>query len=125
MEEVYAREEPKGAAVIARETGKGGRSVYIPWNIGEVFWTCARARPWPADRQCGALGARHRPSVEVAGDGMIDIGLRESDDGLVISLVNLTNPMMMKGPLRAVMPIGRQVISAALPADAQARPRGC
>ena len=115
MEEVYPREEPRGAALIARDTGHGGRAVYIPWNVGEVFWTVlapdhgrliANAVHW-------ALGTR--PAVEVAGDGIIDIGLRESGDGLVISLVNLTNPMMMKGPLRAVMPIGRQVVTVALP----------
>ena len=38
MEEVYPREDPKGAAVVARETAAGGRVVYIPWNIGEIFW---------------------------------------------------------------------------------------
>jgi hypothetical protein len=116
MEEVYPRQEPEGAAVVARETGHGGRAVYIPWNIGEVFWAVlaedhgrliANAVRW-------ALGKR--PAVEVSGEGVVDIGLRESADGLVVSLVNLTNPMMMKGPLRKAMPIGRQVISAAVPA---------
>ncbi len=38
MEEVYPREEPRGAAVVAREHASGGRTVYIPWNIGEMFW---------------------------------------------------------------------------------------
>jgi hypothetical protein len=38
MEEVYPREEPQGAAVIARQHAGGGRSVYIPWNIGATFW---------------------------------------------------------------------------------------
>ena len=37
MEEVYPREEPRGGAVIARDTA-GGRTVYIPWNIGGIFW---------------------------------------------------------------------------------------
>ena len=37
MEEVYPREEPRGGAVIARETA-GGRTVYIPWNVGGIFW---------------------------------------------------------------------------------------
>src|SRR5690606_221395 len=31
MEEVYPRQEPQGAAVIARQHEGGGRTVYIPW----------------------------------------------------------------------------------------------
>ena len=38
MEEVYPREAPRGAAVVAREHKGGGRTVYIPWNIGAIFW---------------------------------------------------------------------------------------
>ena len=30
-------------------------------------------------------------------------------------LVNLTNPMMMKGPIREIIPIGRQLVSVAIP----------
>jgi hypothetical protein len=120
MEEVYPREAPVGAAVVARETGSGGRTVYIPWNIGEVFWAIlapdhgrliANAVRW-------AMGKR--PTVEVTGDGVLDIGLRERDGGLVMTLVNLSNPMMMKGPLRKSLPIGRQIVSVELPANHKA-----
>src|SRR5262249_39718344 len=38
MEEVYAREQPREAAVLARRHKGGGRTVYIPWNIGVIFW---------------------------------------------------------------------------------------
>lgn len=115
MEEVYPREAPNGAAVIARETGHGGRVVYIPWNIGEVFWKVlapdhgkliANAVNW-------ALGQDHRVTVE--GKGIIDIAVYENEDAMAIFLVNLTNPMMMKGPLREVYPIGEQTLSIELP----------
>jgi len=115
MEEVYPREDPQGAAIVARETGKGGRSVYIPWNIGEIFWhslapdharLLENAVRW-------ALGAT--PRVTVSGEGVVDIAVREGNDGLVVNLLNLTNPMMMKGPIRTVMPIGAQTVSVELP----------
>jgi hypothetical protein len=32
-------------------------------------------------------------------------------------LVNLTNPMMMKGPIRALYPVGPQQVSIRLPSD--------
>jgi hypothetical protein len=115
MEEVYVRDTPKDAAIIARETKQGGRVVYIPWNIGEIFWgvfavdharLIANAVRW-------ALGTTPRVSVE--GPGVIDVALRGDAQGLAVSLFNLTNPMMLKGPVRDVVPIGAQTVSIALP----------
>jgi hypothetical protein len=112
---IFPREAPKGAAVIARDTGHGGRVVYIPWNIGEVFWNVlapdhgrliANAVNW-------AIGKEHR--VRVEGKGVIDIAVYESEDAMAIFLVNLTNPMMMKGPLREIYPIGQQTVSIKIP----------
>ncbi|TCV74547.1 beta-galactosidase-like protein [Neorhizobium sp. R1-B] len=115
MEEVYPRKAPEGAAVIARETGKGGRTVYIPWNIGEIFWEVfaidhgrliANAVRW-------ALGKTSRVTVE--GPGVIDLALRENEQGLALSLFNLTNPMMMKGPIRENLPLAAQTVSVDIP----------
>jgi len=115
MEEVYPREAPQGAAVVARETGTGGRSVYIPWNIGEIFWEVlapdhsrliGNAVRW-------ALG--RAPQVTVDGPGVVDLALREDASGLALTLVNLTNPMMLKGPVREVLPLGPQRVSIAVP----------
>lgn len=115
MEEVYARDEPEGAAVVARTHASGGRTVYIPWNIGGIFWDVlapdhgrliANAVHW-------ALG--RAPRIAVEGSGVIDLAVREGADELVVSLVNLTNPMMMKGPIREVFAIGPQRLSIAVP----------
>ena len=115
MEEVYVRDTPKDAAVIARETSGGGRVVYIPWNIGEIFWTVfavdharliANAVRW-------ALGTA--PCVTVEGAGLLEVALRGNARGLAISLFNLTNPMMLKGPAREVCPLGAQSVSVAIP----------
>jgi hypothetical protein len=115
MEEVYPREDPKGSAVVARETGKGGRTVYIPWNIGEIFW---RAMAVDHSRLIGnavrwALGKT--PDVTVEGPGVVDLSLRQDASGLALVLMNLTNPMMMKGPIRENIPLGAQRVSFAIP----------
>jgi hypothetical protein len=34
-----------------------------------------------------------------------------------VHLVNLTNPMMMKGPFRELIPVGQQVVRVRLPED--------
>jgi hypothetical protein len=38
-----------------------------------------------------------------------------------VHLVNLTNPMMMKGPVRELMPVGEQVVRLRVPAGRSAR----
>ena len=37
------------------------------------------------------------------------------DDSLTVHLVNLTNPMMMKGPIRELYPVGPQQVTLRLP----------
>ena len=115
MEEVYPREEPRGAAVIARQHQGGGRTVYIPWNIGAIFWEVfagdharliANSVRW-------ALGKR--ADLEVEGRGVLDLSVREGDGTTMILVNNITNPMMMKGPIREVYPVGPLTLSLAVP----------
>ena len=40
------------------------------------------------------------------GLGVVDLALREDASGLALTIVNLTNPMMLKGPVREVLPLG-------------------
>ena len=116
MEEVYPRKDPEGAAVVARQHPSGGRTVYIPWNIGGIFWEIlagdharliANAVRWTLNK---------RSDVEVSGRSMLDIAVRRNDEGMAIVLNNIANPMMMKGPIREVYPIGEQQVCVAIPA---------
>ncbi|WP_196258994.1 alpha-amylase family protein [Pelagibacterium limicola] len=116
MEEVYPREEPRGAAVIAREHSGGGRTVFIPWNIGSVFWEVLAADHGRLIANAVRWALGKRPSVEVQGDAVLDVAVREGETGMAISLVNLSNPMMMKGPIRRITPVGEQRISVEIPA---------
>jgi hypothetical protein len=115
MEEVYPRETPRGAAVVAREHKSGGRTVYIPWNIGAIFWEVLAAdhQRLIANAVRWALGKR--PDVEVEGSGFLDLSVRASDEGVAVVLNNLSNPMAMKGPIREVFPVGRHTVSVAVP----------
>ena len=40
---------------------------------------------------------------------------------MTVHLVNLTNPMMMKGPFRELLPVGAQQVRVKLPGGAKAR----
>jgi hypothetical protein len=55
------------------------------------------------------------PQVTIEGKGVIDLALHECADGLALTLFNLTNPMMLKGPVRDNYPLGAQKLSFEIP----------
>jgi len=118
MEEVYPREELGSPALIARDLPGGGRSVYVPFNLGALFWEAlqpdhgtlvANAVRW-------ALGAPER--VRVRGRGLVDLAVWENPESVAVVIVNLTNPMALKGPMREILPLPEQEVSIALPEGA-------
>jgi hypothetical protein len=59
--------------------------------------------------------ANEPPVAAVEGPGIIDVTVWRQKDSMTVHLVNLTNPMMMKGPLREVIPVGPQRVRITLP----------
>jgi hypothetical protein len=55
------------------------------------------------------------PPVSVTGPGVLDVTAWRQRDSITVHLVNLTNPMMMKGPLRELIPVGPQRVRLRLP----------
>lgn len=115
MEEVYPREDPKGAALITREHASGGRTAYIPWNIGRIFWEIMAADHARLIANT-VRWALNKPSrVQIDGNAVLDIAMRENDQGIAVVIMNLSNPMMMKGPIRNRFPVGPQKVSIEVP----------
>jgi hypothetical protein len=52
--------------------------------------------------------------IEVSGPGFLDVTAWRNQDAIVIHLVNLTNPMAMKGPYREFFPVGEQKVKVRL-----------
>src|SRR5437867_7135072 len=52
--------------------------------------------------------------VEI-GPGVLDVTVWRQKESLTVHLVNLTNPMMMKGPIRELIPVGEQKVRLRLP----------
>ena len=61
------------------------------------------------------------PPVEVEGPGVIDVTVWRQRESMTVHLVNLTNPMMMKGPLREIIPIGPLSVRIRLPPATRTR----
>ncbi len=120
MEMVYPRgERPDLPQVFMRDVGRG-RVVYFPWDIDRVFWEVmspdhgrllANAVDWATNEE--------RP-VTVSGPGLLDVTIWRQQSSLTVHLTNLTNPMMMRGPMRAPLPLGEQRVRIKLDGAAHA-----
>lgn len=115
MEEVFPRvpktDQPE---VYVREAGRG-RVVYFPWDIDRTFWEVLAADHATLLRNAVDWAANEPRPVTVTGAGLLDVTLWKQKESLTVHLVNLTNPMAMKGPLREFIPSPPQRVSLRLP----------
>jgi hypothetical protein len=115
MEEVFARvERTDQPEAYARESG-GGRVVYFPGDIDRTFWEVLNPDHGKLLRNAVDWAANEPRPVTVDGPGVLDVTLWRQKDSMTVHLVNLTNPMMMKGPLREFIPLPAQQVSVRLP----------
>jgi hypothetical protein len=121
MEKVYVR-QPKTDVPQAflREVGSG-RVAYFPWDVDRTFWEVLAPDHFKLLRNAVTWATREEPPVSVVGPGVLDVTLWRQKDSLTVHLVNLTNPMLMKGPLRELLPVGEQRVRLRLPVGARAR----
>ena len=111
MEEVYPRVAKTDIPeVFLRETGKG-RVVYFPWDIDRTFWEVLSPDHGKLLRNAVDWAANEPRPVTVTGPGTLDVTIWRQKDSLTVHLVNLTNPMMMKGPIREFIPIPPQKVA--------------
>jgi hypothetical protein len=109
MEHVYPRiSDTDIRELYLNDTGHG-RVSYFPGDIDRSFWQilCADHGKLLANTIKWALN--EEPIVEVKGAGVMDVSVWRQKDSMTVHLVNLTNPMMMKGPFRELLPIACQV----------------
>jgi hypothetical protein len=110
MEDVYPRvTHTDTPAVYLRETGRS-RIVYFPWDIDRTFWDVLAEDHLTLLRNAVRWALNEPAPVEIDGAGVIDVTLWRQRDSMTVHLVNLTNPMMMKGPLREVFPTGQLTV---------------
>jgi hypothetical protein len=117
MEEVFPRKDtPTGQpGAIVRRVGKG-RVVYLPGDIDRTFWETMSFDQARLLRNA-VLWATDEPApLTVEGKGVLDVSVWTQKNSMTAHLVNLTNPMMMKGPIREIIPISEQKVEIQIPA---------
>jgi hypothetical protein len=122
MEKVFPRQPRTNIPqVFLREQPGAGRVVYFPWDIDRTYWEILSVDHGRLLRNAVAWATNEPPPVTVAGPGLLDVTLWQQKSSLTVHLVNLTNPMMMKGPIRELLPLGEQRVRVRLPDGRQAR----
>jgi len=115
MEECFPRPvKTHDAGVFVRTIGRG-RAIYFPWDIGRSYWEVLDAGHAKLLRNAVLWATNEQSPLEVQVRGLLDISLLGQENSMTAHLVNLTNPMMMKGPIREIVPISKQTIRVRIP----------
>lgn len=120
MEDVYPRVlHTDSRELYLRDLG-ASRVAYVPWDINRTFWEVMSVDHGRLLRNLVAWAANEPPPAVVEGPGLLDVTVWRQRQSMTVHLVNLTNPMMMKGPLREILPTGPLQVRVRVPADTKA-----
>lgn len=110
MEDVYPRvADTDTRGVYLREMGNA-RIAYIPGDMDRSFWQIMSPDHARLLRNVVRWALNEAPLAEIKSPGsVIDVMLWRQEKSMTVHLVNLTNPMMMKGPFRELIPVAAEV----------------
>jgi hypothetical protein len=110
MEKVYVRQPKTDVPQVFLSEVGAGRVAYFPWDVDRTFWEVLAQDHAKLMGNALAWATREQPPVVVAGPGVLDVTAWRQKASVTVHLVNLSNPMMMKGPLRELLPLGAQTV---------------
>lgn len=119
MEKVYPR-VPRTDISCLYLRQPAGRVAYFPFDIDRTFWEVLSPDHLKVLRNTILWANNEAPIVEVDGPGLLDVTAWKNSSAITIHLVNLTNPMAMKGPYRDFFPVGPHTVKVRLPAGVHA-----
>jgi Hypothetical glycosyl hydrolase 6/Beta-galactosidase trimerisation domain len=114
MEKVYPRVAKTDISCLYLRQ-PAGRVAYFPFDIDRTFWEVLCPDHLKVLRNTLRWAGREEDVLEVDGPGLLDVAMWRNANSITIHLVNLTNPMTMKGPYREFFPIGTQTLKLHLP----------
>jgi hypothetical protein len=121
MEMVYPRRPKTDIPQVFLGRFGAGRVVYFPGDIDRTFWEVLSVDHFKLLRNAVVWATDEEPPVTVTGPGVLDVTLWRQKSSLTVHLVNLTNPMFMKGPVRELIPVGEQRVRVRLPDGTRAK----
>jgi hypothetical protein len=119
MERVFTRVPVTDTPMAFCRTFGRGRVVYFPMDLDRTFWEVLSADHLALLRNAVEWAADEPSPLRVAGPGLLDVAYWRQQSSLTVHLVNLTNPMTMKGPYRDIVPTGPFTVQLTLPEGAR------
>ncbi|HXO77314.1 MAG TPA: hypothetical protein VN824_18805, partial [Puia sp.] len=115
---VSAGNAPSGFSGEPHQNAAGakGRVAYFPGDLDRSFWQMLSADHSLLLRNTIRWALGEEPIVQVQTKGIIDVSVWAQKSSMTVHLVNLTNPMMMKGPFREIIPV-RASVRVSIPKD--------
>ena len=99
--------------VYLQEVGRG-KVVYFPFDLDRCFWEISNQDHLALLRNAVGWAVGQQP-LAVKGPGMIDVSIWQQQNSMTVHLVNITNPMAMKGYMRELLPVGPYTVSLEIP----------
>ncbi len=115
MESVFPPQVSTRDPGVVLTTSGRARVVYFPGDIDRTFWDVLDVDHAHLLRNSVLWATNETAPVTVVGPGVLDISVWEQSSSMTVHLVNLTNPMMMKGPVREIIPVGQQHLRIQIP----------
>jgi hypothetical protein len=116
MEEVYPRTVRTTIPEVYLRSYGEGRLVYFPWDIDRTFWEVLNADHGRLIANAVRWVTNEDQPVTVSGPGLLDVSIWKQAQSLTVHLVNLTNPLTMRGFFRELIPLGGQEVRLRIPA---------
>jgi hypothetical protein len=120
MEKVYPRTAKTDVSCLYLRQ-PAGRVAYFPFDIDRTFWEVLCVDHLKLLRNTVLWAHNEAPVIEVDGPGFLDVTAWKNSGSITIHLVNMTNPMAMKGPYRDFFPVGAQTVRLNLPGEMRAK----
>jgi hypothetical protein len=120
MEEVFPREEDSGRPELyLHEMPGGGRVAYFPNDLDRSFAELLIYDHGKLLAGAVAWAANETPPAVIKGPGYLDVALWRQERSIALHIVNMTNPMAMRGSFRDLYPVGPLAVDIALPKGAK------
>ena len=109
MEDVYPRHPDTDIRELYLSEQNSGRIAYFTGDIDRTFWQIMSVDHGRLLRNTVLWALNEELPVVVNGAGFVDVTVWRQENSMTVHLVNFTNPMMMKGPFRELIPVDLKV----------------